>query len=297
MRIISCILILCFTFSATNAQDSIRKKAAEEVKPVFYIGPKLGLNIIPTYKSEAFGQTYHLGINSGIATKVVLNKHFSISPEVLYTVKKKTYSFSSTESLFANFNSGFTGGLIDSAILNTVSGFLNDTVYSNTVGAVSLSYIELPLLATYHIGSFDFSAGPYFAFLMRAASKESLTQESALLDIFLPLIDSVQLIGPLVNTLVTSQFPGYKSPQLKESSDKSLFRKFDYGFLVDIGYRLNDNFKLNMRYSLGSLNYRYIPLAKHDVNKSVQFSLTYLVGIKPKTKTAAVYDLSPIPVK
>ncbi len=297
MRIISCIFILCFTISTTNAQDSIRKKAAEEVKPVFYIGPKLGLNIIPTYKTEAFGQTYHLGINSGIATKVVLNKHFSISPEVLYTVKKKTYSFSSTESLFANFNSGFTGGLIDSAILNTVSGFLNDTVYSNTVGAVSLSYIELPLLATYHIGSFDFSAGPYFAFLIRSAYKESLTQKSQLLDLFLPLIDSVQFVGPLVSSLINSQFPGYKSPQLTESTDKMFFRTFDYGFLVDIGYRLNENFKLNIRYSIGSLNYRYVPLAKHDVNKSAQLSLTYLVGIKSKTKIEGVYDLSPIPVK
>lgn len=297
MKQISCILILFFTICISYAQNNLHKRSTVKLSPIFYLGPKLGLNIMPTFKSEAIGQTYHLGINAGIATKMILNTHFSLSTEILYSLKKKTYSFTATESLLENLNSGFTGGLIDSALLSIFSGFLNDTVYSNTVGSVSLSYIEIPFLATYHIGSFDFSAGPYFAILIRSAYKESLTQKSQLLDLFLPLIDSVQFVGPLVSSLINSQFPGYKSPQLTESTDKMFFRTFDYGFLVDIGYRLNENFKLNIRYSIGSLNYRYVPLAKHDVNKSAQLSLTYLVGIKSKTKIEGVYDLSPIPVK
>lgn len=98
-------------------------------------------------------------------------------------------------------------------------------MYSNYKGYHKLTYIEAPLLVEVSTKRFTLSAGPYFGYLLRSYTKESLDQNIPLLDIVSPVIDSLGFAAFFVKGLINSTFPGYESTDISESTRQMLLLK------------------------------------------------------------------------
>jgi hypothetical protein len=262
----------------------------------FSFGPRVGLNLNPQSKSNVYGTEYLNSFNGGLMGRYRLNSWLSFKAEVNYNTKRKKYSFTTQESLLTNLNKTLDG-LIDTSILNSAGSFINDTVYSYYKGTDAARFVELPIMAYANYKNFEIGAGMYLGYLVKVNSKEELNQESALLDIILPAIDSIQFVGPLVSGILTSSYPGYKAPALNESSSKSAFRVLDYGFISEITYHTSDRLFFSFRYSRGFNNYRLNPIRSMDVYNTFTLSTGYTFGTSYNTKPKGIYDLEKIPVE
>lgn len=261
----------------------------------FSFGPKLGGNLMPIKNNKIDGTTYSLGLNAGAFGDVKFNQWFSLRTQVYYTQKKKSYEFSEKKNVIPMLNSGLLGGMINLDSLGSFTKLINDTAYSTTRGFVSLSYIEIPLLATFSYKSFDIAIGPFVSFLTGARSREETLQEVPLLDIALPALDTLGSYAPLAKSMIVSMFPGYKTPTYTESSENTLFRKVDYGIMADITYHLPKNFYLELSYNRGLTNYRLKAIKNNDYNQTIMLSLGYRIGKVFKSQPKAIYDLEKIP--
>jgi hypothetical protein len=261
----------------------------------YSVAPRLGLNLNTEPFSEIYGYSYLNSFNGGVQGRYQLNKWFSIKTEINYNTKKKTYQYQTKQSLLKSFSNNL-GGLIDTSLISTIQPFLNDTIYSYHKGSDVLRFIELPVMATVNYKQFELSSGFYLGYLLKAFNKDELTQKSALLDMVLPAVDSIRFIGPLISGIINSSYPGYKSPYITESSNKSAYRAFDYGFIAELTYHSTDRLFFSFRYARGFQNYRVTALRSNDVYNTFTFSLGYTFGTPVGTqKPKGIYDLDKIP--
>jgi hypothetical protein len=262
----------------------------------FSYGPRLGLNLNPQPQNSVSGTTYLNSFNGGFVGRYQINNWFSVKSELNYNTKRKTYSFDKKQSLLSDLNA-ILDGVVDTSLLNSFGDFINDTVYSFYKGSDVLRFIELPVMGFINYKNFELGAGFYLGYLHKANSKEELKQESALLDIILPAIDSIQFVGPLLTNILTSSYPGYKSASTTESSLKTPFKNFDYGFITELTYHSSDKLFFSVRYSRGFNNYRINPLRSNDVYNTFTLSLGYSFGSTFNSKPKGIYDLDKIPVE
>ncbi len=262
---------------------------------VLSAGPRIGMNIVPQEKDLITGSSSAIRTNAGGFIEIPIGQRFGISTGLNYSGKKKTYSYSSSESLLGSLlgglNIGGLNNLIDDTLLNQVRGFINDTVYSYTRGAVKLNYIEIPIMFQYHLKQFSFGAGGYVAYLISARSKEELRQESALLDIAYPLIDSIPVLGPVLKGLINSKYPGYLEPKVSESSDKTKYRSFDSGMMLEVSYHGVNNIDFNVRYTQGFMKYSATALKKNDYNRTIMISLAYNFNLRGSKDAKSKYHI------
>jgi hypothetical protein len=254
-------------------------------------GPKAGLNIISIGKTEFETNAFSLGAHYGGFVEYHFNDYFSLSADVLVSKKRRNYVTYENQSLVKAISGGLFGAVVEDSLLQMITDFVNDTVYGTRKGTTSFSYVEIPLMANFKYKNLSVGAGPYFAYMAKANTVEQFTQESALLDIGLDLIDSIQYVGPFLKATLLSQFPGYEKPLITESTSKSAFRTFDIGFNADVRYTTESNFFFGVRYSRGFLNHRQTKLKDKDVHSLVMITLGYTFGKRYSEKPKAIYDL------
>jgi hypothetical protein len=280
MRIL--ILALLFSFPAIlGAQNKIS------------FGPRIGSNIIPFTNSDPYGNTYKMSFNGGGVMRYHFSKNFSLRTELYYTGKKKQYEFEETARLLNSLGS-FAGAFIDTGLVGGVLNSINDTVYSRYRGISTGHFIEIPVMASFHYKNLEIGAGITFSYLASANVNEELTQESALLDLVYPFIDSIQLVGPFIKGLIDNTFPGYSKPSVYQVSDYSFLKRFDMGMIADISYHTNERLYFNFRYARSFTNYRVNPLKDKDYYSSFTFGFGYSFGLSPSSGLKSIYNLEKV---
>jgi hypothetical protein len=245
------------------------------------IGLRAGGSLLPDFEDQQ-QKNFKLGFNGGVNTSYKLNKHFNLKLEVNFAQKGKSYSYDEKDNLFTSFND-LIGLIIDTSIIGSVQGFVDDGVYSTYKGYHRLGYVEVPLLAEINYYKFKLTAGPYLGILLNSYTKESLDQDIPLLDIVSPLIDSLGIGAFFVNSIINTSFPGYRETFVSESTSKTSFTQFNYGALIQLSYQMYENTFLEARYSRG-LN-SYLKDESDNIQlSSFTLSLAYNFGIKKLKK-------------
>jgi hypothetical protein len=150
-------------------------------------GIKGGLNYSTLAVDEADDETSRLGYNVGLFARTSPEQPIGLQVELLYSTKGSTTNYS------------------------TLFGLIEQEVDFN------LNYLELPVLASFRIGSIvDLQAGLYAAYLLGAKAKSS---------------------GDL----------GSGSEEL----DRDNFTSLDYGIAAGVGFNLGPNAQLGVRYLHG----------------------------------------------
>lgn len=271
MKNLFLVLILLST-TLLKAQETQEKRYTK-----WSIGARAGMSLLPDFENQ-LQKNYKLGLNAGISSTYKLNKYLTFKTEINFTQKGKSYSFNTTESLFDSFDD-VIGTLIDTAILGSVQGFLNDDVYSAYNGYHKLNYLEMPLLAELNFYKFKLCAGPYAGILVGAYTKESVDQNIPLLDLAKPFIDSLGFTSFLVYGLIDASFPGYQDTYITESSSTTGFTQFNYGFLAHLSYEIYNNTTIEARYSRAFNS--YLSNSNDNIKLSTfTLSLTYNFKIK-----------------
>lgn len=188
------------------------------------------------------------GVSAGINAGYKFNEHFTLKTGLMFAQKGKMYHKEDTLSLLKSFN-GLIGTIVDTGIVNSVAGYINDKVYSHYEGYNRLGYIEIPLLAEFSGSHFKFAAGPYIGLLVNAHTKESLKQDIPALDLIKPVIDSLGFAAALVQGMVQSAFPGYNQPYITETSETADFVQLKYGYMIQLSYKIYPNTFLELRFS------------------------------------------------
>lgn len=268
------LLFLMLQLTLTQAQNINNQNMSK-----WSIGARAGFSLLPDVEDQ-LQKNYKLGINAGGNISYKCNKYLTIKTEVNYTQKGKSYMFEKKESLFTNFNF-ILASIIDTSIINSAQGFVDDGVYSTYKGYHKLSYVELPLLAEVNFYKFKITAGPYVSILVNAYTKESLDQNIPLLDLINPTLNSSGFSGFLFNGLINNTFPGYKETFTSESTSTTNFTQVNYGFILYLSYQIHSNTFLEARYSRGLNSYLIdtndnIPLSSFTLSLAYNFALKKL---------------------
>lgn len=256
-------------------------------------GPRIGGNVIPFANSDPYGNTYKMSFNGGGVMRYHFSEHFSLHTELYYTGKKKQYEFEKTQRLLSSIGS-LGAAFIDTGLVSGIFDFINDTVYSHYTGATTGHFIELPLMLSFHYKNLEVGAGVTFAYLVGAKTTEKLTQESALLDLAYPYLDSIQFVGSLIKGVIDNAFPGYKKPSVSQLKDNSFLKSFDMGMIAEVSYHTSERLFFNFRYCRSFSNYRVSPLKDKDVYSSFCVGIGYSFGLSPTKGLKGIYDLDKI---
>jgi hypothetical protein len=244
-----------------------------------YLGPEIGMNIIPIENTE-IGHNYQLGYHLGGHLKYHFSEKFKLSTGIFLSQKKKAYSSSSTSSVLNSFDNllGFGGmsGGIDTLGLDSLMNIpgLNMDMTENVKGVSSELFIEIPILVNFKLNHFNMYFGPYVGFLVSANSKEEITTD-------IPVLDVIDLDAIDPSGLSTLFLPSSGTTNSSKSGTDGL-RSIDFGINAGIGYEIND-LHFNLMYSHGLFDYR------DDNNneatetlKTIRISILYLFDLKKK---------------
>jgi hypothetical protein len=259
----------------------------------FSFGPRIGTNVIPFTNEDPYGKTYKMSFNGGGVMRYHWGEHFSLRTELYYTGKKKQYSFEETSRLL-NSLGGLASSFIDTNLVGGVLNFINDTVYSHYKGTSTGHFIELPLMASFHYKNLEIGAGITFAYLVGAKVTEELNQESALLDLVYPFIDSIQFVGPFIKGIIDNTFPGYSKPSVYQLNEYSFLKQFDMGMIADVSYHTSERLFFNFRYTRSFTNYRVTPLKDKDYYSAFTFGIGFSFGLSPSKGLKGIYDLDKV---
>jgi len=252
----------------------------------FSVGGRAGLNVMPVEKSDFKGHIFSLGCHVGATVDYKINEWFSISAELDYTTRKKTYELYDTTSFIETLNDnpllGFLGidinDILDS--LGGIDNYVNDHVYNTRRGISSLGYIKIPVLAKFNYRSLYFSVGPYVSFLVSNKTTEEFAQH-------IPIVETMTGLDtiPFYSSIINGTFPGYSTPLTSNIKGDKNIRKIDCGIIADITYRLDNDFTVGFRYTQGLLNYRSPEIYKKDYLSSFNFTVGYNFRIRKDTRS------------
>jgi hypothetical protein len=252
----------------------------------FSVGARTGLNVMPLENNDSKGHLYSLGYHVGATVDYKINNWFSVSAELVYTTRKKTYELYDTASFIETISNnpllGFLGIDINDVLdsLGGIENYINDNVYNTTKGFVNLAYIKIPVLAKFNYKALYMSVGPYISFLVSDKTTEEFSQH-------IPIIETMTGLDtiPFYTSIVDGSFPGYSTPVITNIKGNKNIRKVDFGIVADISYRLDNNFAVGFRYTQGLLNYRSPEIYKKDYLSSFNFFIGYIFNIKKDTKS------------
>ena len=270
-------LLLFLAYVQVHAQSLNEQQLSK-----WSIGLRAGGSLLPDIDDQ-LQNNYKLGFNGGITTTYKLNSWLSLKTEVNFAQKGKSYTYLQTQSLFTSFNQ-LIGAIIDTGIIGSVQGYVDDGVYSTYKGYHKVGYIEMPLFAEFTYYKFKITAGPYLGLLVRSYTIESLDQDIPLLDIVSPAIDSLGFAAVFVNGLINTTFPGYRQTKTSESTTTDKFTTWNYGVTAQVVYQIYPNTFLEARFSKALNSYL------KDESESIQLStftlsLAYNFGLKKLKKT------------
>lgn len=241
-------MVLIVQYCSVSAQTT-----SDQLFSKWSINLRGGGSLLPDFENQ-MQNNYKLGINAAISGNYKLNKYIGFKVEAAYSQRGKSFQYSETDHLFTSFND-LIGGLIDTTIIGSINGYVDDGIYSTYKGYHKLSYIELPLITEVTYQKFKIAAGPCIGFLIKSYTKQSLDQNIPLLDIISPAIDSLGFASFLVKGLINSTFPGYNETYVTESTSASIFTKINYGLLVQLSFEIYEQTFLEARFSKNLNNY------------------------------------------
>lgn len=187
------------------------------------------------------GTTALLSGNVGIGMTIDVSKHFTIGAELNVEQKGSRVAIEKTTS----YCTGLCGIVYQPPVSYSATGEIT----------TRLTYLTLPILASYHVGAFSVLGGPYLG--LKLAEQQ--------LGNYQPLINNAY-------TYMTS----FNMP-----SDR--FNALDVGFTGSLGYALSPRFGVDLRYSRSltrsareSTDSVLLPFA---VNQTTQVSVRYKLKI------------------
>ncbi|MBO0934264.1 porin family protein [Fibrella aquatilis] len=175
--------------------------------------------------------------NAGVGLTIDVSKHFTIGAEL--NVEQRG-SRAAVEKL-TSYCTGNCGIIYQPPVSNSATGQIT----------TRLTYLTLPILASYHVGAFSVLAGPYVGLKLSEQQRGS----------YQPLINNAY-------TYITN---------FSAASDE--FNAFDVGFTGGLGYALTPRFGVDLRYSRSliratkeSTDYTLLPSV---INQTVQVAARY----------------------
>jgi len=128
----------------------------------FLLGPQAGINFA-TITGTSFSVSSKPGWNAGFFISIPINKHFSIMPAALYSMRGFKYSYDSSITTTTTPNPDTT-----ITVKNVVTANVDATI----------GYLDVPVLFTYftqETKGFMIQAGPQISFLINDQSTVSTT--------------------------------------------------------------------------------------------------------------------------
>ncbi|MFH2143346.1 MAG: outer membrane beta-barrel protein [Bacteroidota bacterium] len=202
-------------------------------------GPDIGLTFSRAESNDFYGNTFKPGFNGGFYFEYTLSDKFSIRSKICYTKKQLFFHTQKKSTLDSTFfdeldNYNLTDEIeIDTALLHSLSEFINLDVTTNKDYSGSFDYFELPINFVYSPHrNFDISAGFYIAYMVNAFTKENMKQ-------YIPALDAINLINeiPLLPLVIKGLFSGYFGPEITSVSNMDMYNRFDYGITASMTYK------------------------------------------------------------
>ena len=239
------------------------------------LGLEVGSNIIPlNINNNDLGQTYGLGIHSGLRSQYHFSEHFSLTTGLSISQKKKYHEYESTSSVLETLESVFgffSGGAIDLDSITDALG-VNTDVNRKTSAIITMNNLELPLLATYRIKNFRIYLGGYGGILLSASRKQKT-------ETTIPFLQAIDL-GALDSTgFVSLLLPDEEKVEHEVNNNTNDLNEIDFGAIVGIGYQSN-HWNFNLLYSRGFAHYRLINNNVTDPHIAFRFTLGYQISFR-----------------
>lgn len=230
------------------------------------LGPEIGLNLMEMSSGE-IGTNYQPGFHGGANVEYQFGEHFSLRSGVFASQKRQSYQ--SYDSTLVNLF-----GLEEAIGLDSVNLYSYTTI-DRTVAQI---YIEIPLLASYHYKQFSVYAGPYFAYMLTARTREKKWIDTP----FLRVVDIKSLLPQNDQIdLLLATLPPADETTFDDSKSKSGLRTFDMGIKAGLRY-MWDDFGLNVNYQYGIFDYQTTNKDEFENHSYLQVSLNYNFGLGKK---------------
>ena len=243
-----------------------------------YIGPELGVNAIP-FEVTDLGRDFALGVNAGVRYEFRINPRFSLGAGVNYSQRFHAFDSLST----ANTNDQLSSLLEQFGGLVGLPEGLNLGSNINVEGRVQQGFLEVPILASLHLGQFQISAGPYAGYHLNVLKTTTRRTETP----FVQVIDLGSLL-PFPD-LLGGLLPPAMEEEISLSKTKFGYSDWDYGFKAGIGY-VNESFNLRLLYSYGLPD--YLTDTDEVNNRSAQYvqaSVAYLFNLPQREEKPLKY--------
>lgn len=245
--------------------------------------PQAGINFSYCGLDAQENNSFKISPEGGIKIKLDLTNHFGITTGVGYTQKAKYYQYRETSSFFTDISNSLFGSFIDEDldsliydVIGTTAEFINDTVYSYYSGRVNMHYIQVPLMATFDVKNFSFSAGAYIGFKIGVNATETLRQEFPLYNTFSPVLQDSSLA--LVGSLFTFTYPALEEPVVSERANIDFVKSVDYGLMAEIAGRFDQRFSMYANATYGLSNYSNNPVVYPGKHFTVSFGMGMTLG-------------------
>lgn len=169
-------------------------QAQDRTQPLFGIKGGLNATTLQSGTDRIEEDNLRLGFNAGVFVRVPVNSFFSVQPELLYTTYGTKRSY-------------------------TLSGTPDGTIFDREDEArMNLNYVQLPVLALFHITPWlNVQVGPYASYLLSASVESDLDG------------NSLDMVSGL---------------------DRDDFNAIDFGGSAGIGLDI-DRFTIDARYNMG----------------------------------------------
>lgn len=241
------------------------------------VGPDVNMNIMILPKND-LSNTILLSPRFGVKGEFYFNPKFSIGTGFYYTERKVQYHSEYSEptpslnAILSLLNNIPNMPFDVSKALNTDS-----KVVSN--GMISEHFIEIPLIASYHIDGITLFGGGYVDFLTGVTNKQ--VKETTIP--FVETVDYKEIAGSTLGTVLSRLSPPAYSKEITTTHDKKGLNTTDFGITAGVGYQFK-NLNFNVSYAQGFKDYR---IDKGDnpkeVSRVVRLSVAYTFNFKIKS--------------
>lgn len=237
------------------------------------IGAEFGNNIIPlTINGNELGQTYGLGIHSGLKAQYHINDYLSITTGIAISQKQQYHEYSSKSDVLETLENVFSllsGGGIDLDSIVDALG-VNTDINRKTSAIITMNNLEIPVLATLRYKKLRVYAGGYGGILLSAKRKQKTETTIPFLQAFdIASLDETGIVGLLL--------PSAQEVSTEVNNNTNDLNAIDYGLIAGIGYQ-TQHWSFNAFYSHGIAHYRLLPSLWVENHYALRFTMGYQIS-------------------
>lgn len=236
-------------------------------------GPEIGLSIIPIQNDNVNGKVFKNGFNGGLYCAYPINNFLSVRLSAKIANGYKSYIKTDTSSINNTIIEMFSQ--VDTSITGMIGDYLNTSITSTTKGSKNFTFLRIPLHLDINFNkNFTLSIGGYFGALLKASTKEEMTQDIPIIKTIDPLIKEV----PFAKQIIKGFYPAAFDPEFKESTNTNNLNTTDFGLDVSLHYKMENNFFFTLRYNYGFVEYYKTKPDMYEVNSPYHSSYNISIG-------------------